>query len=171
MLKTQKPIEVSGLKERFEKAKSVIFAGNKGLKVEQLTGLRKNLGKENATIRVVKNRLVKLALKEKNITGLDIFFNGPTAIVSSETDPVVPAKILVEFIKENEQLEIKGGYLNGEILDIHQIKQLASLPSRDELYAQVLRCLNGSAQALVQVLSAVPRGLVTAINAIGKTKL
>lgn len=170
MLKSQKPIEISELKGRFERAKSIIFADYKGLKVEQVTTLRKKLGQEDAAFKIVKNRLVKRALKEANITGLDGFFVGPTAVATSEKDPVLPAKILVDFIKENEQLQIKGGYLNGQVLTLDRIKQLASLPSREELYAQLLRCMNGPAQALVQVLSAVPRGLVTVINAIKTQK-
>lgn len=170
MLKSEKSLVVSQIRDRFSKAKSVIFAEYRGLKVEQLTTLRKELGKEKASLNVVKNRLVKRALKEVNIEGLDSFFSGPTAVASSEVDAVVPAKILVAFNKENEALQIKGGYLDGEVLSLDRIRQLASLPSREELYAQLLRCMNGPAQGLVQVLSAVPRGLVTALDAIAKTK-
>lgn len=170
MLKSEKTIVVSQIRDRFSKAKSMIFAEYRGLKVEQLTTLRKELGKEKASLNVVKNRLVKRALKEANIAGLDPFFSGPTAVASSEVDAVVPAKILVAFNKENEALQIKGGYLDGEVLSLDRIRQLASLPSREELYAQLLRCMNGPAQGLVQVLSAVPRGLVTVLDAIAKKK-
>lgn len=170
MLKSEKSIVVSQVRDRFSKAKSVIFAEYRGLKVDQLTLLRKELGKEKASLNVVKNRLVKRALKEANIEGLDSFFSGPTAMASSEVDAVVPAKVLVAFNKENEALQIKGGYLDGVVLSLDRIRQLASLPSREELYAQLLRCMNGPAQGLVQVLSAVPRGLVTALDAIAKKK-
>lgn len=170
MLRSQKPKEVSSIKERFETAKSVIFAENKGLKVSEVTELRKTLGKENASFKVVKNRLVKRALADAKIEGLDSYFKGPIAIASSETDAVTPAKVLVHFTKENERLEIKGGYMQGEVLSVGKIRALASLPSREELYAQLLRCLQGPARGLVTVLSAVPRSLVTVINALKDKK-
>lgn len=170
MERNQKPKEVAALKERFEKAKSVIFIKNKGLKVSEVTFLRKTLNKEAATLKMVKNRLLKRALKEAKIEGLDALIDGSITVASSEVDAVKPAKILVDFAKENERLEIKGGYLAGEILSIAKIKHLAQLPSKEVLLAKLLGCLQNPATHLVNVLAAVPRGLVTVLDGIRKTK-
>ncbi len=170
MERSQKPKEVEALKERFQAAKALIFAENKGLKVSEVTELRKKLKQTQSSMKVVKNRLVKRALKAAGIEGLDSFFEGPTTVASSTTDPVSPAKVLVDFIKEHERLSIKGGYLAGEILTVEKIKALASLPSREELYAKLLGCLLNPARGLVSVMAALPRQLVTAIDAIGKQK-
>lgn len=170
MNRDQKVKEVEFLKERFQAAKAIIFTENKGLKVSEVTELRKKLRVAKVSLKTVKNRLVKRALKEVSIQGLDNFFDGPTTIASSDIDPVSPAKILVNFIKEHETLVIKGGYSGGEVLSIDKIKELAALPSKEELYAKLLGCLLNPARGLVSVLAAVPRGLVTALDAIKKQK-
>ncbi|MBI5300180.1 MAG: 50S ribosomal protein L10 [Deltaproteobacteria bacterium] len=170
MNRDQKTKEVEGLKQRFEAAKALIFADNKGLKVSEVTELRKKFRSQKVQLKTAKNRLVKKALKEAAISGIDQFFEGPTTIISSETDPVSPAKILTDFVKDHEKLVIKGGYLDGEILTLAKIKALAGLPSKEELYAKLLGCLQNPARQLVSVLAAVPRGLVTAVDAIGKRK-
>lgn|SRR3989338_429589 len=170
MERAQKPKEVEALKQRFTAAKALIFAENKGLKVSEITELRKKLKSAQSNIKVVKNRLVKRALKEAGIEGLDGFFEGPVAVASSEVDPVSPAKVLVQFIKDHEQLAIKGGWLAGEILTTEKIKALAALPSKEELYAKLMGCLLNPARNLVGVLAAMPRQLVTVIDAVRKTK-
>ncbi|OGQ48582.1 MAG: 50S ribosomal protein L10 [Deltaproteobacteria bacterium RIFCSPLOWO2_02_FULL_46_8] len=170
MNRDQKTKEVEGLKQRFESAKALIFADNKGLKVSEVTELRKKFRSQKVQLKTAKNRLVKKALKEAAISGIDQFFEGPTTIISSEIDPVSPAKILTDFVKDHEKLVIKGGYLGGEILTLEKIKALASLPSKEALYAKLLGCLQNPARQLVSVLAAVPRGLVTAVDAIKKQK-
>lgn len=170
MERAQKPKEVEAIKLRFQGAKALIFAENKGLKVSEVTELRKKLKQTQSSMKVVKNRLVKRALKDAGIVGLDSFFEGPTTVASSTIDPISPAKVLVDFIKEHERLSIKGGYLGGEILTIEKIKALASLPSREELYAKLLGCLLNPARQLVQVLAVMPRQVVTVVDAIRKQK-
>lgn len=170
MHRDQKPKEVKALQEKFAKAKSIIFAQNKGLKVSEITELRKSLRKEKATMKVVKNRLLRRALADAKIEGLDIYIEGATTITASEGDAVVPVKLLVKFAKENERLEIKGGYLAGETLDLNKVKTLAELPSREVLYAKLLGCLMNPATQLAHVLAAIPRQLVTVIEAIRKQK-
>lgn len=171
MERAQKPKEVEALKQRFAAAKALIFAENKGLKVSEVTELRKKLKTSQSNMKVVKNRLVKRALKEAGIEGLDTFFEGPIAIASSEIDAVSPAKVLIDFAKDHERLLIKGGYLGGEILTTEKIKALASLPSREELYAKLMGCLLNPARHLVGVLAAMPRQLVTVIDAVRKQKV
>ncbi|MBI4124541.1 MAG: 50S ribosomal protein L10 [Deltaproteobacteria bacterium] len=170
MRKEEKITVVAQLKERFAKAKAVIFAENKGLKVGQVTELRKALGKERAAMKVVKNRLLKRALQEAKIEGLGSFIEGILTVTTAEADPVTAAKILANFAKENELLAIKGGLVDGRAVGLEQIRALASLPSKEELYGLLLRCLQGPAAGLVNVLSAVPRNLVTVLERIKEGK-
>lgn len=162
--------EVKNLADRFQKSKSTILADYRGLTVAQMTKLRGRLAKESSFVKVVKNRLLKKALKDIKIEGLDEYLVGPTIIAGSDKDPVSPAKILVEFSKDNENLKIKAGWLSGGVLSLAKIKELASLPSREELYAKLLRTLNAPASNLVSVLAAVPRQLAQVIGAIRDKK-
>lgn len=170
MNRDQKAKEVEGLKKKFESAKAVIFARNKGLKVAEVTELRKTLSKQQASLKVVKNRLLKRALADLKITGLESFIEGAVTIASSDADPVLTAKTLVDFVKEHETLVIQGGYVDGKAFPLAGIKALASLPSKEVLYSMLLRCLQGPATQLVNVLAAVPRQLVTVVEAIKKQK-
>lgn len=170
MKRADKIKEVEQLKERFAQAKAVIFAENKGLRVAQVTDLRKELRKEKAAMKVVKNSLLKRALDEVKIEGLDPLIEGIVTVTATQADPVVAAKILADFAKENEALAIKGGLVDGKVVGPGQIKALASLPSKEELYGMLLRCLLGPASGLVNVLSAVPRGLVNVLEAMKKQK-
>lgn len=170
MDRTQKQQQVDYVAEKLEKAKSIIFADYRGLNVSEITELRQKLSEAESTIKVVKNRLAKRAAHEAKVEGLDEFLTGPTAMASSETDPVVPAKILVDFAKAHEVLEIKAGYMDGKVLDLTTIKRLASLPSRDELYGKMLSCMNAPATNFTMALAAIPRQLVNVINAIKDTK-
>lgn len=170
MRKEEKTKEVELLKTRLAKAKAVIFAENRGLKVGQVTDLRKELKKERAAMRVVKNRLLKRALNEAKITGLEPFIAGILTVTTAEGEAVVAAKILANFAKQNEAFSVKGGLVDGKVLDVGQIKALASLPSKEEMYGILLRCLQGPAVNLVNVLSAVPRSLVNVLEAIKKQK-
>lgn len=170
MNRDQKTKEIEGLKKKFESAKAVLFAQNKGLKVAEVTELRKTLSKQQTSLKVVKNRLLKRALAELKIIGLESFIEGSVAIASSNADPVVAAKILVDFIKEHETFVLQGGFVDGKAFPSEGIKALASLPSKEVLYSMLLRCLQGPATQLANVLAAVPRQLVTVVEAIKKQK-
>lgn len=170
MNRTEKASEISKLTARFEKAKGLIFADYRGLSVAEVTELRQKLHVQNAGMKVVKNRLAKLALKAINIEALDPFLKGPVAITSSEGDVVVAAKVLVDFAKDHEKLQLRAGYMDGALLDVKSIVALAKLPSREVLLGKLLGSLNAPASNLVGVLSAMPRKLVLALAAIRDTK-
>lgn len=170
MNKQQKTEEVKALAATFAAAQTIVFTQNTGLKVDEMLELRRKLKGEESAFKVVKNRLAKLALKEAGLEGLDDFFTGPVAIATSTADPVSPAKITVEFSKDHEALQIQGGYMDGAVLDLNKVKSLAAMPSRDELYAKLLACLINPATSMAQVVQAVPRSLVTVLNAIKDTK-
>jgi large subunit ribosomal protein L10 len=170
MNRTEKSNEVSKLKQRFENAKAMFFADYRGLTVAEVTELRQKLYAQQSAMKVVKNRLAKLAFKDLKVEGMDSFLKGPTAIASSDADAVVPAKILVEFAKTHEKLQLRAGYMEGVVLDVKSIIALAKLPSREVLLSKMLGSLQAPATNLVNVLAAVPRGLVTALAAIRDSK-
>jgi large subunit ribosomal protein L10 len=166
----QKVEEVKFITERFENAKALIFADYRGLKVDEMTELRSKLRESGAQMKVVKNRLVKRVLKDKGLSDLDEHFINPTAVASADEDPVAPAKVLVEFAKAHQALSLKAGFMDGGLLTKAQIEHLATLPSREELLARALSSMNAPATNFVGVLAALPRQLVTVIDAIRKKK-
>lgn len=170
MDKRQKQEQVDYISNKFEKAKSIIFADYRGLNVEAITDLRRKLSQSQSTIKVVKNRLAKRAAKSHGVSGLDGYLTGPTAMASSEIDPVLPAKIMVDFAKSHEPLSIKAGFMDGKVIDLSVIMTLATLPSRDVLLARALRSMNAPITNFTMALAAIPRQLVTVIDAVRKTK-
>lgn len=170
MNRTEKQAAVKGFTDKLQKAKAFILAEYKGLTVSQMTDLRRKLHGAKSSVSVIKNRLFKRALKELSISGLDDHLRGATAITSSDADPVATAKILVQFAKENEKFKIKAGFMESKILDLRTIEALSSLPSREVLLTKLLWTLNGPATNFANVLAAVPRKLVYALNAIKEKK-
>lgn len=161
---------VSQLSEEIRNAKTIVFVDHRGLTVEQDTELRNALRKAEVHYKVVKNTLTRFAAKENNLSELDSYFNGPTAMALSNDDLVAPAKVMHEYASKFENLDIKVGVLEGEIIDVNKIKALASLPSKEELVAKVLGGLNAPITGLVNVLNANIRGLVIALKAIADQK-
>jgi large subunit ribosomal protein L10 len=118
----------------------------------------------------VKNTMTKFAVDENNLQALDSYLNGPTSMALSSTDPVAPAKVLVEYSKKYDKLELKIGVVEGKIIDVEGIKALADLPSREVLIAKALGGFNAPISGFVNVLSANIRGLAVALNAIAEKK-
>lgn len=166
----QKRAVVSGISDSMKAAKAMVFADYRGLTVEQDTELRTALRKAGIEYKVVKNTLTRFAANENGLEGLDQFLNGPTAMASSDTDPVAPAKILNEYAKKFEKLELKVGVVEGKIIDVKGIAALADLPSKEVLIAKMLGSFNSPIAGLVNVLNGNIRGLVVALNAIAEQK-
>ncbi|HEY5586043.1 MAG TPA: 50S ribosomal protein L10 [Ruminiclostridium sp.] len=166
----QKKEVVQKLSEKIKSAQSIVLADYRGLTVEQDTALRNALRAAGVDYRVVKNTLTSLAMKANGLEELEGFLNGPTAMAISTTDAVAPAKILSEYAKKFEKLELKAGMVEGKIIDVEGIKALAELPSREVLIARVLGSLNSPITGFVNVLNANLRGLVVALNAIAEQK-
>lgn len=161
---------VEDLKEKFATTKVVIVTDYKGLNVSQMTELRRNLSKANVEFQVVKNTLLTRASKDTDAELLADVFKGPSGIALSFDDPVAPAKVLTQFAKDNQKLEIKAGVMNGKMMDLDAIMALSKLPSREELLAQVLATMNAVPTGLVRALADVPRRMVNALNAIKDQK-
>ncbi|NLI60274.1 MAG: 50S ribosomal protein L10 [Clostridiales bacterium] len=169
-VREQKAQIVEELKDRFSKASSAILVDYKGLNVQEATELRNNFRQANVDYKVYKNTLTEIAAKEIGIEEIIPFLEGPTAIAFSDDDPVSPAKILTEAIKKYKKMEFKVGVVDGKVIDVDEIKDLAELPSREELIAKMLGSMNAPITNLVGVLSGPARALVYALNTIKDEK-
>lgn len=170
MIRPDKEATVSEVRQKFEKAISVVLADYRGLNVLEVTELRKKLREAGVEYKVIKNTLTSLAAKDAKIEGLDQFLSGPTAIAFSYGDLVTPAKILSGFAKDHKNLSLKGGVLEGKVIGADLVKALAELPSREVLLGQVAGMLQSPMRGLVNVLSGPLRGFVYAVEAIRKQK-
>ena len=168
--KSEKKQLVEELHQKFTESKIVILTDYKGLDVDTINALRRKLTESNIEYRVVKNTLLIRASEDTDVALVKDQFKGPTAIALSYDDPVAPAKVLSEFAKENDKLEIKAGVMSGKLLDINAIKSLSALPSREVLLSLVLSTMNGVPTALVRALNNVPEKLLYALQAIKDQK-
>lgn len=146
---------VSTLAEQMKNAVSGVLVDYCGLSVEQDTQLRNKLREAGVEYKVVKNTLTRFAAKEVGFDELDPILNGPTSLAISMTDEVTPAKVLADFAKENEQLEIKAGFLDGKVISLEEVKKLASTPNRETLLAKLLGSLNAPVSNLARTLQAL----------------
>ncbi|HOK05976.1 MAG TPA: 50S ribosomal protein L10 [Syntrophales bacterium] len=161
---------VAELHDRLRGVKLAVLTTYSGLDVERLTVLRRNLGKADAELRVVKNTLLRIASEGTDLSVVKDSLKGPLALVMTKGDVVEPAKVLVDFAKKNAEVEFKAGVLDGKILTKDQLNALSTLPSREVLLAKLLSVMVGVQASLVNVLSAVPRGLVQVLQAYREKK-
>lgn len=129
----------------------VVVAHNTGLVASQSTDFRKRVKEAGGSVKVAKNRLVKLALKDTPAEGISDLFQGPTILAYSK-DPIAAAKVAVKYAKENEKLVILGGAMGSNVLDANAVKALAELPSLDELRATLIGLLNAPATKVVRTI-------------------
>ena len=146
---------VSSIAEQFKTAVSGVFVDYCGLTVEEDTQLRNKLREANVEYKVIKNTLTRFAAKEVGFDELDPILNGPTSLAISMSDEVAPAKVLADFAKDHEQLEIKAGFLDGKVLSLDEVKKLAATPNRETLLAKLLGSLNAPISNLARTLQAL----------------
>ena len=146
---------VSSIAEQFKTAVSGVFVDYCGLTVEEDTQLRNKLREAGVEYKVIKNTLTRFAAKEVGFDELDPILNGPTSLAISMTDEVAPAKVIADFAKTHEQLEIKAGFLDGKVLALDEVKQLAATPNRETLLAKLLGSLNAPISNLARTLQAL----------------
>lgn len=170
MARKEKELFVEDLTGKMNEAASIIFTDYRGLDVAQITELRSKLREADVEFRVVKNTLARFAAEKANITNLDEILIGPTAMAFGVADPVAPAKILLSFAKDHPQLEIKGGVLEGSVIDLSKVEYLAKIPSREELLAKALGSMQAPISGLVMVLAGILRKFLYALNEIKETK-
>ena len=146
---------VAELTEKIKGAATGIFVDYRGLTVAEDTELRAKLRAANVEYKVIKNTLCRFAIKEVGLDELDPILNGPTALAISADDPVAPAKIIADYAKGNEKLEIKAGFMDGAVMSLDEVKKLAATPSRETLLATILSSLNAPASNLARLLQAI----------------
>lgn len=163
---------VAELQEKFSATKGAVLTNYRGLTVAQDTKLRAKLREAGVEYRVVKNTMARIAAREAGIEGLDEHLEGPTAIAFSVTDPVAPARVISDFVKEHKlkALEVKAGLVEGKVIDAAGVKALANLPSREVLIAQVLAGMQSPIVGFVNVLQGSIRNLVYALDAVRQQK-
>ncbi|HDS30434.1 MAG TPA: 50S ribosomal protein L10 [Firmicutes bacterium] len=157
--------KVGKFREDFSESRSVVFADYKGLTVEQMETLRRNLREVGANMRVIKNTLARVGLHELGIQDLDDDLDGQVAFVFSKTDAVVGTKAAFDFSRKNEKFKILGGYFDGRKLGLEQVKELASLASREELQARLVGTLSAPLMKIASILSAPLQELVGTLQA------
>ncbi|MFO7752323.1 MAG: 50S ribosomal protein L10 [Desulfobacteraceae bacterium] len=166
----QKKELVKRLNQEFSEAAIAILVDYKGLDVEKITRLRFEIRQQGAGMEVVKNTLLRRASEGTDAALLEPYYQGPSAVVISRDDPVAPAKALADFIKDNENLEIKAGVFNGKLVSVDEIQQLAKMPSREELLGKLVSTINQVPTSFVRVLNEVPRSMVNVLDAVREKK-
>ena len=166
----QKQQIADDLRDRFSKSVIIVVTDYKGLDVAAMNDLRRKLRAEEVEYQVVKNSLLIRASEDNDVALIKDHFKGPSAIALSYDDPVAPAKVLAQFAKDNNKLEIKVGVMNGQVLEADAIKALAKLPSREILLGQLLSALNAIPTSLVRTIAEVPRSFVNVLAAIRDQK-
>lgn len=144
---------VKQLTERLQNAQAGVLADYRGLTVEQDTELRRKLREANVEYTVLKNSIIRFAAKEVGLEDLDSVLEGPTAIATSNDDVISPAKVLCDFAKGNDLLEIKAGFVEGKVISIDEVKQYASIPSKEVLISKMMGSLQSPISKLARLIA------------------
>lgn len=163
-----KKAQVAETVEILKNAQTGVLVDYRGLNVEEDTNLRTKLREANVKYFVIKNTLLRLAAKEVGLDALDDVLHGPTALAVSSEDAVAPAKVLSDFAKENEKLEIKSGFMDGAVISLDEVKKLASTPNMETLIAKMMGSLNSPISALARLLATIADGGVEIADLIAK---
>jgi large subunit ribosomal protein L10 len=168
MDRAQKKELVASLNKVFSETAVVVITRNHGLTVAQVTDLRNKMRAAGASYKVSKNKLARIALEGTTYQPIGDMLVGPTALATS-SDPVSAAKAAVDFAKTNDKLEIVGGAMGDTVLDANGVKQLASLPSLDELRAKIVGLIQAPATKVAQVVQAPAAQLARVFGAYAAT--
>ena len=160
---------VARLREMLEQTPNAVYADYTGLDVSAMTALRRALGEQDSTLRVVKNRFMRIALDSLQLPAADDCLTGPTVIATLGAEPGAACKVLVD-VRRDSPLVIKGAMVDGQILDTAQVEALADLPPRDQLYAMLLAAMNGPIRSVAGVLQGVIRKLVGTLQAVADSQ-
>jgi large subunit ribosomal protein L10 len=166
---TQEKVDtIEDFKTRLDGAKTVLVTEYRGLTVQQLSDLRKQLRGVSASYKIIKNRLAKLAMTDSDLSKLGPHLKGPTGMVISKEDPVAVAKALHIFARTNQALAIKAGFIEGQVLPPADLKALSELPTKDAIRSQIIGAIQGPLAQLVGLLQATQRDLAYVLAERGK---
>ncbi len=168
--KAFKSEKIDAIKAKIEKAQVAVITEYKGLTVEDITKLRREIQKNGGDYMVTKNTLAKIAVKGTEYEALAEKMTGPIALAFGFEDPVSPAKAVVKFIKESKKGAIVGAVLEGKLMTEAETRALAELPSKEELYAKMLGSINSPASGIVGSINAVMAQLTRAMAAVRDQK-
>ena len=170
-LQDAKVASIGRMKETFSASQDFIFTDYRGLTVEQITNLRKQLRGKGAQYRVVKNNFARIAFQQLSAPDeVAAYLTGPTAIAIAPKDANEVAKIIMDFTREAPVLHIKGGLLGKDVYNAQQIAAFSRLPGRLELISMLMSVMNGPARNLAAALNDVPARLVRTVKAIADKK-
>jgi len=161
---------IGELKESLGKAGDFIFTDYRGLTVEQITALRKQLRTKEVKYEVVKNNFARLAFEQLSMPDVSSYLVGPTAVAITPKDANEVAKILYEFTKEVPALKVKGALVSGSVYNAAQTEAFSKLPGRLELISMLMSVMNGPARNLVSALNDIPSRLVRTVKAVADQK-
>ena len=164
----QKKQVVNEMVEKFKAASAGVFVDYRGLTVEEDTELRRKFREAGVEYKVVKNTLTSRAAKEVGLEALDPILNGPTALAMSVDNPVAPAKIIAEFAKKHEALEVKAGFMDGAVMSVAEVNTLAATPTREELLAKMMGSMKSPISGLVRLLNTIVEGGVEMVDLAAK---
>ncbi len=162
--------KVAEIKDRLTGSTGVIMADYRGLTVKEMQELRSKVREAGGEIKIYKNTLTEIAVRELAMPSMDEFLSGPTAFVFAGEDPVAPTKALVGFAKKHEALQVKGGFVQNAVVDASAVKAIAALPSREELIAKLLGTMLNPLTNTVRILNAPVGAFARAINAVAQQK-
>lgn len=150
-----KKAKVQEIKDKLDRAQSVILSDYRGLTVEEDTELRRKLREAGVEYKVLKNTLTSIAAKEAGYAEIDKYLSGPTSFAFGYDDPTAPARILSDFAKEHKKMEFKGGIVQGKIFDTDKVKELASIPPKEVLIAKLLGSFKAPLSNFAYLLNAI----------------
>ncbi len=170
MARPEKIAEVEAIAGHLQSSQSTVLADYHGITVEQMTEFRAKCRENNVVCRVVKNRLARIAADHVDLEGLKEHLTGPIALIMGPESQVDPAKLVVDFAKDVEAMEIKGGFMDGAYMTPDQVVALSKIPGRDELYAKMMGSINSPLSGVVGTINGVMGALTRAMDAVAKQK-
>lgn len=165
MDRTQKAEQIAELNEKLKKSAAIVLADYRGLTVPVVTALREDFRKQQCEYKIYKNTLVKRAIAGTPMENMGKYLEGPTAVIFSWDSPSAAAKVARDFAKTNDKFKIKGGYLEGNILDDKGVVTSADLPGKDEMRASLLATMAAPATQLVRTINAAAQNFAYVLDA------
>ena len=169
-LQESKTKAIEELKESFGVSEDYIFTDYRGLNVEQITALRKNLRAKDVQFKVVKNNFARIAFEQLSAPDVSGYLTGPTAVAISPKDANEVAKILLDFAKEVPALKVKGGLLGASVYNAKQVEAFSKLPGKLELISMLMSVMNAPVRNLAAALNDIPSRLVRTVKAVADKK-